>query len=88
MEMWRERKIKYIEKLYGRWYEQDKDERDDRRVYCNTYNQIIRALKTLPEQPDTYVCVAMNRLISEDIALMERIVSRVEGKVPSWFKEA
>ena len=87
MKKWRERKIEYIVNLYGRWYDRYKGERDDRMVYCNTYNQIIKALKSLPEEPDNYVCVAMNRLISQDVALMERIVARVEGKVPSWFGE-
>lgn len=83
---WRDRKIDAIETLYGTWYDKYIGEEDDRGLYCNIYKNIIHALKTLPEEPDNYVCVAMNKAINEDLATMQRIVIYFETNIPSWFK--
>ena len=82
---WRDRKIDAIKVLYGEWYEKYKGEKDDRGLYCNTYQMILEALASLPEEPDNYVCVAMNNEINKDLATMQRIVVYFETEVPSWF---
>jgi hypothetical protein len=84
---WRDRKIEYLERLYGRWYEKYSGVNtfDDRRLYCNIYRMILEALKTLPEEPINYVCVAMNKAVEEDVNTLQNIVRNFEEKVPEWF---
>lgn len=49
---------------------------DDRRVFVNTYCQIIEAVQSLPDNPHTIVCVAMNRYIDSLKKVMDDILAR------------
>ena len=73
---WREARLHSMEIQYCTIYDLFKGHDDDRRVFCNTYDQIERALKSLPEEPDSYVKVAMWRKMCEDKALLDRIYSK------------
>lgn len=46
---------------------------DDRRVYINIYHQLIEAVQSLTDNPNTIVCVAMNRYITEEKKTLDEI---------------
>lgn len=79
-ESYRERKIEFMQLIYGKKAEEWKDMHDDRRVYANTYRMILEALESLPEEPNNYVCVAMNRMIGEDRELMDKILEHFKDR--------
>lgn len=70
---WKQKKIEFVKHFYGDKVEAWKDEHDDRRLYVNIYNMIIEALETLPEEPNNYICVAINREIAKDRETMDEI---------------
>ncbi len=47
---------------------------DDRRVYINTYTQVYRAIESLPDNPDNWVCVAVNHEMSKEREMMKDIL--------------
>ena len=53
---------------------------DDRRVFINTYNQILEALKSLPEMPHVWIRVAVAEKLNEECELMDSIRSRFTEK--------
>lgn len=76
---WRHRKIALLERNYGefaeRWTNLFPPVRDDRRLYINIYNQLVEAVNSLPDNPNTAVCVAMNRYISEETKTLDAIIA-------------
>ena len=70
---WKEHKFDYMQFMYGDKLAEYEHCKDDRRVYFNTYNMIIEALKELPDEPSAYVCCAMNHYIDEDLKRLDRI---------------
>ena len=70
---WKQAKIHDMELLYGGCIEDFKGYEDDRMVYINTYNQIMEALISLPEEPARYIKVALWKQINEDKKVMNRI---------------
>ena len=53
---------------------------DDRLVFCNVYRLMEEALNSLPEEPNNYVCVAMNRKMESDRQMLEEILDVFEGR--------
>lgn len=80
---WKHRKIALLERNYGevaeRWTNLFPPVRDDRRVYLNIYNQLVEAVNSLPDNPNTVVCVAMNRYISEETKALDAIIAAFLG---------
>lgn len=78
MKTWKNQKLDYIESFYGNAYRlfKEQDPHDDRRLYMNVYKMIIKALQSLPDEPDLYVRVALNKQIDDDLALLTRIGKR------------
>ena len=74
---WKRSKLSYLEFFYGSEYKswKDLDTHDDRRLYCNTYEQIIDAINSLDDDPHNFVCVAMNKYIEEQENMMDRIIA-------------
>ena len=70
---WKQARLHSIEIQYGTIYDMFKGHDDDRQVFCNTYDSIERALNSLPEEPDSYIKVAMWRQINKDKELLDRI---------------
>lgn len=72
---WKEQKIDYLQMLYGRLIKKYSlnEYRDDRKLFCNIYNMIVEAVNSLPDEPNNYVCVAMNKHINEDLEVLDRI---------------
>ena len=77
---WKEAKIDYLEFFFKKDAERWEPMSDDRRLFHNMYNQIMEAINSLPNKPNNYVCVALNRLIGEDIKTMKEIQERFNGK--------
>ena len=73
---WKQAKLHGIEVRYGGIIEEYKNYKDDRMVYVNTYNQIIEAIESLPEEPLPYIKVAMFHQINKDEELLNRIYNR------------
>ena len=46
---------------------------DDRVVYCNIYRQMLEALESLPDNPNNYVCVALNWKMKQDCDTLDEI---------------
>lgn len=73
---WKTAKMEFLKFKYEKKAEEWKEYHDDRRVYSNTYYQIIKAIETLPEEPNNYVCVAMNNEINKDREMLDRIMKK------------
>ena len=73
---WKSAKLEFLKYKYEKKAEEWKEYHDDRRLFSNTYYQIITAIETLPEEPNNYVCVAMNNAIKEDREVLDRIMKR------------
>lgn len=70
---WKQAKLHDIEIQFGGCIEEYKGFTDDRMVYVNTYSQIIEAIESLPEEPHSYVKVAMFHQINKDKEVLNRI---------------
>lgn len=74
---WKSLKIAVLEMEYGKkadeWNNLYPPVSDDRRVYINIYHQLIDAVKSLTDNPNTIVCVAMNRYINEEKKTLDEI---------------
>ena len=51
---------------------------DDRRVFINTFHQVYEAVDSMPDNPPAWVCVAINKKISEEKVTMNRILEVCE----------
>ena len=74
---WKSEKLDFLKFMYEKKAEEWKERHDDRRLFSNMYYQIITAVETLPEEPNNYVCVAMNDAIKKDREVLDRIMKRL-----------
>lgn len=78
---WKERKLDNITFFYGDLAKKyDNGYGDDRQVFVNLYNMIIEALESLPDEPNNYICCAVNHSISDDRKTMDRISNYFENR--------
>lgn len=77
---WKEHKLNYMQFMYGDKIAEYEHCKDDRRVYFNIYNMIIEALNDMPDEPNNYICVAMNHKIDEDLKTLDRIRLHFDNK--------
>ena len=73
---WKQMKIESMQHNYGHHIEEFKGHKDDRLVYVNTYNSIMEALESLPEEPHSYIRVAMFRQLNKDKEVLNDIIYR------------
>lgn len=79
---WKCCKLHDLNLVYGYTYRQFRDQidtygpSDDRRVYVNMYERIIEAINSLPDEPVTYVKIAMWRAINKDKDALKDIQAR------------
>lgn len=87
MKSWKEHKIDYLEMFYGDAYKDFKKANvfDDRRLYVNIYEMIVKAINSLRKNPDTFVVVAMNHHIDEELEIL-RHIGRNFGRTDYIFK--
>ena len=79
---WKERQKKTLLEHYAKYVPEFEGHDDDRKIYCNTYKMIIKALEDLPEEPQPFTRCAMNAAINKDLCMLDRIILRFhyEGK--------
>lgn len=78
---WKERKLDNIKFFYGDLAEKyDNGYGDDRQVFVNLYNMIIEAIESLPDEPNNYICCAVNHSIHDDCKIMDRISNYFENR--------
>ena len=77
---WKQQKLDFLKHLYGKYIDEFRGCHDDRRVYYNIYQQIVEAVESLDDNPNNYVCVAVNDAIRADLMMMDDILVRF-GKV-------
>lgn len=74
---WKHCKLALLKLVYGKqvehWTNTFPPVCDDRRLYLNIYNQLVEAVNSLPDNPNTVVCVAINRYISEELKTLDAI---------------
>lgn len=74
---WKYLKLAVLEMEYGKkaeeWNNLYPPVSDDRRVYINIYHQLVEAVQSLTDNPNTIVCVAMNRYIAEEKKTLDEI---------------
>lgn len=77
---WKEAKLtSFIKRNVGLYSEYKKAVEngcdDDRRVFVNTFDMIVKAIASLPDEPVAYIRVAMWRQINRDQDTMDNIAS-------------
>lgn len=77
---WKQKKLDYIAFIYGRKLSEYEGHNDDRRLYINMYNIITEAINSLPDEPNNYICCAVNHKLDEDFAVMDDIKAYFDGK--------
>ena len=78
---WKSLRLGFMAHRYGETAKRWKDEtRDDRLVFVNMYNKMVRALETLPDEPDNYLCVAIDEKITRDWKTLDEIMTVFAGR--------
>lgn len=49
---------------------------DDRRLFINTYNQVYKAIDSLPDNPNSWICCAVQHELYNERGIMNGIISR------------
>lgn len=77
---WRARQLAYLEELYAPREHMGKlmSHLGARHVYIQLYNTMRNALKSMPEQPNTYVAMAVYRKLREDMFTLDDMLDQLE----------
>ena len=70
---WKELHLEFLKLFYEENAEKWRDQHDDRRVYSNTYYMLVEAIKSLDDEPNNFVKVAMNHHMNDELAMIDRI---------------
>jgi hypothetical protein len=73
---WKERQKETLREYYAKYIPEFENHDDDRRIYCNTYKMLARALEELPEEPEVFTKCAMNKAINQELCMLDRIILR------------
>ena len=65
-----------MKRVYSNHIDEFKGYDDDRHVYVKTYEQIMEALECLPEDPPSYIKVAMFHQLCKDEKVLYSIIDR------------
>ncbi len=49
---------------------------DDRRLFINTYKQVYEAIDSLPDNPQSWICVAISHELYNERGMMNGILAR------------
>lgn len=77
---WRARQLAYLEEMYSPGEHMGKlmSHLGARHVYIQLYAQMHAALESLPEQPNSYVAMAVYRKLREDMSTLDDILDQLE----------
>lgn len=69
---WKQMKLYFLE-AYKEDAERWQNESDDRKLFSITYEKLVEAINSLPDEPHLTVCVAMNQYIRAEKDMMDSI---------------
>ena len=75
---WRDAKLMFVKAIYGDYAEEYRkyfDNWDDRRLFVNCYDVMIRALESLHEDPHPYFRAAISARMRDSFEIMNRIAA-------------
>ena len=77
---WRARQLAYLEEMYAPREHMGKlmSHLGARHVYIQLYAQMHAALESLPEQPNSYVAMAVYRKLREDMSTLDDMLDQLE----------
>lgn len=77
---WRARQLAYLEEMYSPGEHMGKlmSHLGARHVYIQLYEQMHAALESLPEQPNSYVAMAVYRKLREDMSTLDDMLDQLE----------
>lgn len=77
---WRARQLAYLEEMYSPGEHMGKlmSHLGARQVYIQLYAQMHAALESLPEQPNSYVAMAVYRKLREDMSTLDDMLDQLE----------
>ena len=77
---WKQRQLAYLEEMYSPREHMGKlmSHLGARHVYIQLYNLMHTALESMPEQPNTYVAMAVYRKLREDMGTLDDMLDQLE----------
>lgn len=77
---WRARQLAYLEEMYSPCEHMGKlmSHLGARHVYIQLYSTMRVALNSMPEQPNTYVAMAVYRKLREDMSTLDDMLDQLE----------
>lgn len=77
---WKQRQLAYLEEMYAPREHMGKlmSHLGTRHVYIQLYNQMRAALCSMPEQPNSYVAMAVYRKLREDMSTLDDMLDQLE----------
>lgn len=79
---WKQMHLDYTRDAFSKEYKKwaNKGYHDDRTFYCVRYESILSAIESMPEEPNNYICVAVNSQLHKDYDTLKRIIKNFEGR--------
>lgn len=81
---WKEQHLHYFKNRFGdtrdKWTSMLDKIHDDRRLFCIRYDRVIEAISSLEDEPNLYVCVAMNERLHADAEMFKSIMQIFKGR--------
>lgn len=77
---WRARQLAYLEEMYSPREHMGKlmSHLGARHVYMQLYSMMHTALEGMPEQPNSYVAMAVYRKLREDMSTLDDLLDQLE----------
>lgn len=77
---WKQRQLAYLEEMYAPREHMGKlmSHLGAQHVYIQLYNQMRSALNSLPEQPNSYIAMAVYRKLREDMGTLDDMLDQLE----------
>lgn len=77
---WKQRQLAYLEEMYSPREHMGKlmSHLGARHVYMQLYRAMHTALDSMPEQPNTYVAMAVYRKLREDMSTLDDMLDQLE----------
>lgn len=74
-------KKRYLKLLFGKEREEYKNQKDDRGLFCNTYDILMEACNAMSNVENNTIWVAFNRYFNEEVEALEEIKERFQRNV-------
>lgn len=77
---WKQRQLAYLEEMYSPREHMGKlmSHLGARHVYMQLYSTMRAALNSMPEQPNSYVAMAVYRKLREDMSTLDDLLDQLE----------